>query len=1303
MKSHPLCLFPLLLCVHVAVSSASAATLTVTSTFDDGGTGTLRSVVASAANGDIIQFATALNGRKIRLTSAVTINKILAIDASPLSGGVIVEGNGNSGVIRVDPAGNATLVGLIIQNGGSVSAGGGISVAGNLNAISCLVRNNTANNGAGVFVDVGATATLRDCTISGNHAFFNGGGLTFDGGGLNLVQCTIADNFAAGDAGGLHLKAALVSLNACSIADNRAGSGKGGGALVEANITLTDSIVGNNTAATTGPDIHRTAGTLTTSGKNLLGNLSDSSLTAGANVITGAPRLSPLAYYGGRTPTVHPLAGSPAIDAAGGSTPPGNDQRGFVRQNGVARDIGAVETGDVTLVTTNVDENGGSPATSLREAIAAAATQGGIIRFDPAVFNNATATTNTIFEVDAVGLRDLSVTGKSLFIDASNLTKGVTISGFNHNSACLVVDSASTLALHSMTVQRNSVGSSNGLIFNYGALTFINSLITGLNGNSSAYGALSQGQTGTGGARMVLRNSTVSGNQGNAQSASVIADGFNARSELILDHATVTANFNQNGSAVTNFNADVYLKNTVISGNTRVVGDLTNADYQRSGGDVSLRGRVIFGGNEPTLTGIANPTFRLIIAPPGLAPLGDNGGLTRSHLPLTGSAVLNASTESTRTTDQRGILTAGVADIGSVEAPVNAAPTISNITDQTILEDGTLSALAFTIGDTETAPGSLTVSGSSSNLTLVPNASITFGGSGASRTLSVTPVANLSGTATITVTVSDGVASTSDTFLLTVTAVNDVPSFTKGANVSVLNTAGAQTVTGWATALSAGPSDESTQTLSFTVSNNNTGLFSVQPAIAANGNLTFTPSSAANGTATISVQINDNGGTANGGVAQSTIQTFTITTTVPGAILVSSNANAGAGTLRQAFIDAAATAGANTIAFAPSFTGPVNLTAEISVTDTAPVTVDGSGVAGGVTLSVTGANRIFNLSSTSNNLTLRDLTLTGAASTGQGGAIRNDGTLALIRCTLTGNSATTGGAVRNTGTFTATQCTFTGNSAPGTGEDAGAIANTSGTSTLTHCTISGNSANDDGGGLRCSGGTLTLTHCIVAGNTAGGDGPDINRSSGTVTATGKNLIGDLTTSTLTAGTTVTVGNPLLAPLADYGGLTRTMALRPGSPARNAATGSTITTDQRGFPVVGTADLGAYEAGTLFTSFNAYLEETLPATATPAQRAGTFDFDGDGQSNQQEFLTGTAAESGSSAFLAEASRNGAGLLITFPTITGRTYTLETSTSLAAGSWVPDIFSARAGNGSAQSYSIAGTAANRLFFRVVVSQP
>ena len=87
---------------------------------------------------------------------------------------------------------------------------------------------------------------------------------------------------------------------------------------------------------------------------------------------------------------------------------------------------------------------------------------------------------------------------------------------------------------------------------------------------------------------------------------------------------------------------------------------------------------------------------------------------------------------------------------------VNDAPTITGIANQTINVGATTGPLSFTIGDVETAAGSLTVSTNSSNLTLVPLSNIVLGGSGANRTVTVSPAAGADGSATITVSVSDG-------------------------------------------------------------------------------------------------------------------------------------------------------------------------------------------------------------------------------------------------------------------------------------------------------------------------------------------------------------------------------------------------------------------------------------------------------------------------------------------------------------------------------------------------------------------
>jgi hypothetical protein len=100
----------------------------------------------------------------------------------------------------------------------------------------------------------------------------------------------------------------------------------------------------------------------------------------------------------------------------------------------------------------------------------------------------------------------------------------------------------------------------------------------------------------------------------------------------------------------------------------------------------------------------------------------------------------------------------------------NTPPIISDITDRTINMNTGTGPIPFTIGDAETAATNLTLSGSSSNTGLVPNANIVFGGSGSNRTVTVTPAPSQIGSTTITVTVGDGTLTASDTFVLTVTS-----------------------------------------------------------------------------------------------------------------------------------------------------------------------------------------------------------------------------------------------------------------------------------------------------------------------------------------------------------------------------------------------------------------------------------------------------------------------------------------------------------------------------------------------------
>jgi hypothetical protein len=107
--------------------------------------------------------------------------------------------------------------------------------------------------------------------------------------------------------------------------------------------------------------------------------------------------------------------------------------------------------------------------------------------------------------------------------------------------------------------------------------------------------------------------------------------------------------------------------------------------------------------------------------------------------------------------------------------PGNDAPSISDIANQSTDEDAPTEAIPFTVGDVETSAGTLQVTGSSSDTTLVPESNIVLGGSGADGTVNVTPAPNQSGTATITVAVTDGAATSTDSSTLTVYAANYSP------------------------------------------------------------------------------------------------------------------------------------------------------------------------------------------------------------------------------------------------------------------------------------------------------------------------------------------------------------------------------------------------------------------------------------------------------------------------------------------------------------------------------------------------
>jgi len=213
---------------------------------------------------------------------------------------------------------------------------------------------------------------------------------------------------------------------------------------------------------------------------------------------------------------------------------------------------------------------------------------------------------------------------------------------------------------------------------------------------------------------------------------------------------------------------------------------------------------------------------------------------------------------------------------------VNDRPTISPIASQTIAENTSTVALAFTVGDVETPADGLTVAGASSNHALVPDANIVFGGSGANRTVMVIPLSNNVGTATITLMVLDGdggMASTS--FLLTVNGANQAPTLDPIGDLTIAENAGRQIVL--LTGITSGAPNEN-QPLTVTAVSSNPALIP-NPTVSYSspdtyGALTFAPATFANGSATITVTVNDSQ-SVNNTVSRSFTVTVTLVNTPP--------------------------------------------------------------------------------------------------------------------------------------------------------------------------------------------------------------------------------------------------------------------------------------------------------------------------------------------------------------------------------------------------------------------------------------
>jgi Ca2+-binding RTX toxin-like protein len=298
--------------------------------------------------------------------------------------------------------------------------------------------------------------------------------------------------------------------------------------------------------------------------------------------------------------------------------------------------------------------------------------------------------------------------------------------------------------------------------------------------------------------------------------------------------------------------------------------------------------------------------------PNGVGNSQDNNDVYGTILSKANSAPILADTAVTF----NPILEDAVLPTGAVGTLIsNLAAIGTNITDP---DTGAVAGIAITAADTTNGNWFYSTNGGTNwnALGLVSNTNARLLAANANTRLYFQPSPNYNGTVTNGITfrawdqtsgtngsTADttnnggfyGFSTATDTAAITVNPVNDKPSFTNLGNQTLTSwTNTTQTVPSWVNSVTLGPTDEATTQAvkNYTVNiTSGSGLFTTGPTVANNGTLTYTPKGQP-GTATVEVQLQDNGGTLNGGVDFSDKATFNITIPAPKVNLTASTTTA---------------------------------------------------------------------------------------------------------------------------------------------------------------------------------------------------------------------------------------------------------------------------------------------------------------------------------------------------------------------------------------------------------------------------
>ena len=1180
------------ICLAGSIAQAQSTSLVVTTFADTVNAAdnltSLREALAYAATLSGPQSITFGNGSAIsggtNFTDATADTITLSGTELDVASDLTIQGPGMN-LLQVDAAsgsrvffvsGGTTIFNdLSIVNGSTVGlAGSGISTASPLTVNRCRLSGNTGNNNGAAIRSV-SSLTVNECVFHLNSAF-TGAGISSNG-ALAVSGSTFSGNTSNSDGAAIDTSGPTV-VNQSTFSGNSSSNG----AVIHGyddnvtvlNCTLTKAAPGGATSGITLETFGRnpilTMGntifdrssisklvvggsgtvTITSLGNNLTTDATAGFFTGPADRINRNPQLGPLADNGGLTQTHALLVGSPAIDAGKNLLVPSGtttDQRGtgFPRLRRTV-DIGAVElqaeSRSLVVTTTSAGFSNSDDLTSLREAVAYAATLTGpqTITFgNGSAFSGGTNFTDNIADIITLNgtrldlLSDVTIRGRSaallgvsgnlastiFSVGASTVAKLESLSVVNGGFAAAGISNEGTLTLAGCSF----LGNKAGALSNTGTVTmtgcaFTNNSSTGSGGAIFSTGSLAM-------TSCTFTNNTASSASGGAISnngpITVTSCTFTSNSSRLFGGAidsgvpfTVTGCLFERNSAIDDqaFGGAIYCGGALTVTRCTFFENLsrnTGGAISSSTGNLKVE-QSTFSGNSARIDGAA---LHLL-----------DGGLTLENCTFKGHAATAASGISLEERLINTTLTMGntifaqtsiVPVIGIPQNGNNGIVTITSL-GHNLTTDG-IAGVFTSAGDlfnTDPLLGPLVNNGGptithallagSPALNAGSNALISAGTTTDQRGAGFTRVRQ----GTVDIGAVEGFPEASS---LIVTTVIDV--LANGDDLTSLRDALAYAAT------LTGP-----QTITF---GNGTAF---------TGGTDFTDATAD----TI---------TLNG---TELVVTSSMTIQGPGRDLLKLDGN-----LRSRVL---------------------NMTSTLVV-----VTVNDLSVLNGKTVGGAGAG-IYSLSP----ITLNRCFFSGNTTNNNGGGIFSGNTLVANECTFSGNYAVNGAGINGPNLVTVRNCTFSGNTVLATGAGIYCQSN----ATVSESTFSDNTSGGEGSAIRVVNGNLAVRNCTLSRNsTSSGAGSGIsmlavgetisgeigntildrsavfnsvinsgsNIGSVTFTSLGNNLTTATTAGIFTGPADRFDADPLLGPLANNGGPTLTHALLLGSPAVDAGNNALVPT------------------------------------------------------------------------------------------------------------------------------------------------